>query len=158
YQKDGKIVYAIIDCESIGKGPAPLPVYLGAVGTDADGKAKITQVLPDSPAAKAGLAVGDFVTSIGEKEITGFDQALDALRDKKVRDKVTIQITRGGEKKSLEAALAARPTTGGPGPGGGGGGGGSGAGQAFSRVWMGVTGADREGKATLVQVIPDGPA
>ena len=55
YQKDPKIVYAIIDCENIGKGPPPLPVYLGAVGADIEGKAEITQVLPDSPAAKAGL-------------------------------------------------------------------------------------------------------
>ena len=64
YQKDARILYAIIDCESIGKGPPPLPVYLGAVGIDADGKAKVTQVLPDSPAAKAGLAVGDLIASL----------------------------------------------------------------------------------------------
>src|SRR4051794_14273557 len=38
YVKDPKVVYAIIDCENIGKGPPPLPVYFGAVCADLDGK------------------------------------------------------------------------------------------------------------------------
>jgi S1-C subfamily serine protease/photosystem II stability/assembly factor-like uncharacterized protein len=145
YQKDPKIVYAIIDCENIGKGPPPLPVYLGAVGVDVNGKATIRQVLPDSPAAKAGLATGDVIASIADKDIAGFDQLLDELRNKKPRDKVAIQIVRGDEKKSLEVALTTRPTPGAPGA-------------AASRVWLGVTGADREGKATLTQIIANGPA
>src|SRR5262245_3505897 len=145
YQKDGKILYAIIDCESIGKGPPPLPVYLGAVGTDADGKAKVTQVLPESPAAKAGLAVGDVIASLGDKEISGFDQLLEELRAKKPRDKISLQIVRAGEKKTIETALTTRPAAGGAGA------------AAASRVWLGVTGADREGKATLTQIIPNAP-
>jgi S1-C subfamily serine protease/photosystem II stability/assembly factor-like uncharacterized protein len=145
YQKDGKIVFAIIDCESIGKGPPALPVYLGAVGADVEGKAKVTQVLPESPAAKAGLAVGDVISALGDKEISGFDQLLDELRTKKPRDKIALQVVRGGEKKTIETALTTRPAAGGTGA------------AAASRVWLGVTGADREGKATLTQIVPNGP-
>lgn len=146
YLKDPKIVYAIIDCESIGKGPPPLPVYLGAVCADREGKAIVTQVLPDSPAAKAGLQAGDVLTTIGDKEISGFDQLLDELRTKKPRDKIALQYTRGSDKKSLDIALTTRPTPGGAGA------------AAASRVWLGVTGADREGKATITQVTPGAPA
>jgi S1-C subfamily serine protease/photosystem II stability/assembly factor-like uncharacterized protein len=146
YQKDAKILYAIIDCENIGKGPPPLPVYLGAVGANSDGKAKITQILPESPAAKAGLAVGDTITAVGDKETTDFDQVLDEIRSKKPRDKVTIHYERQGEKKSFEAALMARPVAIGT------------ATATPSRVVLGITGADREGKVTLTQVTAGGPA
>jgi S1-C subfamily serine protease/photosystem II stability/assembly factor-like uncharacterized protein len=150
YRKDPNILYAIIDCENIAKGPQQLPVFLGASGADADGKAKLTQIVPGSPAEKAGLAVGDIVVAVGDKQITGFDQVLDVLREKRPRDKVTIQIARGEEQKSIEATLANRPGQGGSGFGGGGGGG--------SRVWLGAAGEDREGKLTLTQVLPEGPA
>jgi S1-C subfamily serine protease/photosystem II stability/assembly factor-like uncharacterized protein len=146
--KDPKILYAIIDCESIGKGPPLLPVYLGAVGADVNGKAKIIQLLPDSPAAKVGLAVGDVIASVGEKQVDGFDQVLDELRTKKPRDKVTLKVARGGEEKSFEITLIARPT---PGQG-------TATTAAVSRVWLGVVGVDREGKVTLTQVTPEGPA
>jgi S1-C subfamily serine protease/photosystem II stability/assembly factor-like uncharacterized protein len=143
-------IYAIIDCADIGKGLQPLNAYLGAVGADADGKAKLTQIMPGSPAEKAGLAVGDVVLAIGDKDVTGFDQVLDELRPKRRGEMVTLKINRGGETKSIEATLANRPGQGGQGGAGGGGGGGS-------RVWLGVTGEDRAGKATLTQIIPDGP-
>ena len=51
--------------------PPPLPVYLGAVCADVEGKAKVTQVLPDSPAAKAGLQAGDFLTAPLVSQIFG---------------------------------------------------------------------------------------
>jgi S1-C subfamily serine protease/photosystem II stability/assembly factor-like uncharacterized protein len=149
YRKDPKFVYAIIDCEDIGKGPQPLTAYLGAVGADIGGEAKITQILPGSPAEKAGLAVGDVITAVGDKEVSGFDQVLDILREKKVRDKVSLKVARGSEDKSFEAVLTARPGQGGQGATGG---------PAGSRVWLGVTGEDRAGKATLTQIIADGPA
>ena len=46
YQKDAKIVYAIIDCENIGKGPPPLPVYLGAVAPTWTAKPKSRRCCP----------------------------------------------------------------------------------------------------------------
>jgi S1-C subfamily serine protease/photosystem II stability/assembly factor-like uncharacterized protein len=151
--KDAGVIFAIIDCENIGKGPPPLGAYLGAVGADVNGKAKLTQVLPGSPAEKAGLAVGDMLLAVGDKEISGFDQALDELRNKKPRDKVMLTITRGSETMSVEAGLTARPPTGPQGAAAATAGGGP----AASRVWLGVTGADRQGKATLTQIIAEGP-
>ena len=53
------------------------------------------------------------IASIGDKEISGFDQLLEELRTKKPRDKITLQILRDGEKKSIEMALTTRQALGG---------------------------------------------
>ncbi|MFM8284282.1 MAG: VPS10 domain-containing protein, partial [Planctomycetaceae bacterium] len=36
YRKDPNVVFAVVDCENIGKGPQPLPVLWGAVGENRD--------------------------------------------------------------------------------------------------------------------------
>ncbi|MGH9363438.1 MAG: VPS10 domain-containing protein, partial [Thermoanaerobaculia bacterium] len=102
YPKDPNFLYAVIDCEDLGKGPEPLPVYLGAVGEDRDGKARLTQVLPGSPAAKAGLLAGDIITHLGEKPIGAFDQVLDQLRGLKPGQKAALKVARGSEALALE--------------------------------------------------------
>ncbi len=109
YRKDPNILYAIIDCENIGKGPAPLNVLWGGVATDKDGKAVISQVYPKSPAARGGLLVGDVVESIGDSAIRTFDEIIEVLRTKKPGDKLTVNVLRGEEKKSLEFRLAGGP-------------------------------------------------
>ena len=155
YRKDPNVVFAVIDCADIGKGPQAIPVYLGVVGQDSDGKARVTQVLPDSPAAKAGVAVGDVITAVGDTEIKEFDQVLDAVRTKRAGQKVTVKTRRGEESKDFEIALASRPGGGG-GPGGGGPGGFGGG--AAGGAWLGAFGEDREGKPTFANVLPESPA
>ncbi len=147
WRKDPNVLVAIIDCENTAKGPQPLSVYLGAVGQNADGKARLIQVIPDSPAAKAGLAVGDVITAAGDKEITEFNQVLDLLRSRRPGNKIVLKVTRGDESKELEVTLASRPGV--PQVAGA---------ERSGGVWLGATGEDREGKAHLTQVIPDSPA
>ena len=142
YRKDPAIVFAVVDCEAIGKGPQPLPVRWGAVGENRDGKALITQVYPKSPAAKAGLLPGDVVESLGDTPITDFDQILDALRTKKAGDTFTAAIARGGERRTFEFTLA--PRAGAAGRAGG--------------VWLGAFGEDADEGLEVVQTAPDGPA
>jgi S1-C subfamily serine protease/photosystem II stability/assembly factor-like uncharacterized protein/uncharacterized FlaG/YvyC family protein len=142
YRKDPNILYAVIDCENIGKGPAPLSVYLGATGVDRDGKAKILQVAKDSPAAKAGLQVGDILESSGEESITSFDQILDLMRKRKAGDSLTLNVARGSEKKELTAILTAR----------------SGGGASASTVWIGASGEDEVEGLRLTQVMAQAPS
>jgi S1-C subfamily serine protease/photosystem II stability/assembly factor-like uncharacterized protein len=144
YRKDPSIVYAVIDCENIGKGPQPLPVSFGAVGQDIDGKARVVQVIPNSSAARAGIQAGDTIRGIGDKTIGAFDEILDELRTKKPGDKITLKIARGEEQKDLELALAGRPGSGGI--------------VAAGNVWLGALAENREGKVTLTRVLADGPA
>ncbi|MBI1903244.1 MAG: PDZ domain-containing protein, partial [Planctomycetia bacterium] len=144
YRKDPNVVFAVIDCEDTGKGPAPINVFLGAVGKDVDGKAILTQVVPASPADKAGMKVGDVISAVGEKAISGFDQVLDELRGKRPGQKVKITTLRGEEKQELEIALSGRPGQGGVAAGGG--------------VWLGAAGENREGKAFITFLMQGGPA
>ena len=144
YRKDPNILYAVVDCENIGKGPAPLTVLWGGVAKDADGKAVITQVYPKSPASRGGLLVGDVVESVGDKPIKSFDEIIEELRTKKAGDKLTANVLRGEEKKSLEFVLTAR----------------SNRSRGFQPgVWFGGLGTDEEsGGVKLLQVSSDGPA
>jgi S1-C subfamily serine protease/photosystem II stability/assembly factor-like uncharacterized protein len=141
YRKDPNIVFAVVDCENIGKGPAPLNVLWGAVGDNRDGKVVVTQVYPKSPAAKGGLLVGDILESMGDKPITDFDQILDELRTKKANDKLSIQIARGEEKRSIEFTLASRTSSG-----------------QRTGVWFGAFGEDEDAGVKVIQTAPDSPA
>jgi len=141
YRKDPNVVFAVVDCEAIGKGPAPLPVAWGAVGENRDGKALVTQVYPKSPAARAGLLPGDVVEALGDTPVTDFDQILDVLRTKKPGDTFAASIARGAEKRSFEFTLAPRPGSGGR-----------------SNVWLGAGGEEGDEGLKVGQIAPDSPA
>ena len=145
--KSSHAIFAIIDCEDIGKGPAPFTAFLGLVGANRDGKAIVTQVMPKSPAEKSAYKVGDQLVSIGDVVIDDFDQTIDILRAKKVGEKISVQIKRGEETLTMESVLSARPGAAqgqGQGPAGG--------------VWLGVTAEDKEGKIVVTRVTADGPS
>jgi photosystem II stability/assembly factor-like uncharacterized protein len=119
WRKDPKVVYAIIDCQKIGMGTPPSPVYLGVMGENADGGVKLTQVTPNGPAAKAGLKVGDIIKSADKKPIGKYEELTEFLRAHKVGDKLSLTIQRGKEKLEITATLGRRPD---PARAGGGGG------------------------------------
>jgi photosystem II stability/assembly factor-like uncharacterized protein len=132
YRKDPKIVFAVIDSEKYGTGLPPISVFLGVQGTDDPTNARITSVVPGSPADKAGLKIGDIILTLDGKLFANFSAFLQLLQPHKVGDKVKIGYQRGTDKKEAEVTLAARPRLGGPGgrQGGGGGRGGAGGGAA----------------------------
>ncbi len=141
--KGSHTIYAVIDCEDIGKGPPPFSAFLGAVGVNREGQAVITQVLPDSPAAKAGVRRDDVLTHIAGEEIKDFDAVLEVLRTKKPEESVALQFQRGEETLEMEVALSSRP----------------GARNQRGRAVMGIFGEDAEGGgAALTNVTEDGPA
>src|SRR5262245_58176021 len=95
YLKDPKIVYAVIDCEKIGGGTVPPPPgFLGVSGEDADDGARLTQVLPNTPAARGGFKPGDIVIAAGMQKIEDFFDLIEALRGKKAGDKITFKVRR----------------------------------------------------------------
>ena len=104
-------LFAIIDCEDIGKGPSTFSAFLGLVGENVDSKAIVTQVMTDSPAAKAGVLVGDQLISVDGTNTTEFDQLLEALRKKRVGQRVAISLKRGEEDKTFDILLTGRPGT-----------------------------------------------
>ena len=154
YRKDPRIVYAIIDSENIGKGPAPLTAYLGAVAQDDGKQTRLSQVWPGSPAEKAGLKVGDVVEEVGGQRVTSFDAMLDQLRKRKPGEEIAFKVIRGEEARTVQVKLTTRPgagTTGRAVPG-------ATTRPAVSSAYMGIIGEDADEGALLTQVIADGPA
>lgn len=151
YQGDADVVYALVDCENIGKGPAPMSAFLGVVGEADDETLRVVQVYSNSPAAKAGLLVGDRVSAVDGEAIGGFDGLLKVLRKKKPGDSVVLTVkpvkgSRDRKPGDVEVKLTGRPGT-------------SGRGRApLSRVFMGITGGDAEGGALLERITTSGPS
>jgi len=66
-------------------------------------------VLPDSPAAKAGLAEGDIIIAIDGVPLTADTTLASAIRKKKVGDTITLTVIQNGEEKSLPVTLEEAP-------------------------------------------------
>jgi S1-C subfamily serine protease len=66
-------------------------------------------VRADSPAAGAGLLVGDVIVSLGGHVIAEPEDLMAVLRPERVGETVTVSILRGGEPRDLEVIVGERP-------------------------------------------------
>jgi len=108
-RKNPQVVFAIIDCAKIGMGTPSAQVYLGVTGENATGGAKLTQITPDSPAAAAGLKVGDIVKAVDKKAIANYEALTAQIRGHKIGDKLTLTIQRDKETRDIVVTLGKRP-------------------------------------------------
>ncbi len=69
---------------------------------------RITGVVPDSPAALAGLTEGDVLQSLNNKKLKNLEAYAQVLRGLTVGDKITLAWLRDGEIKNQELVLVAR--------------------------------------------------
>ncbi|RME83239.1 MAG: PDZ domain-containing protein [Caldilineae bacterium] len=106
-----------------GNGLSPFEIQ--ALGLDVDHGILIAEVLPDTPAAKAGLrggdeevlvegapflVGGDIITAINGQPLKTFDDLLAYLgRYTEPGDTVTLTIVRDGEEMQVDVTLAPRP-------------------------------------------------
>ena len=102
-QTDVAGTYIGVNLESIN---SQLGEYFGVN----DGKgALVTEVLEDSPAAKAGLKAGDVIVVINGKDISDPSDIQDAVREAKKGEKLEISFLRNKNKMDLAVEVAARP-------------------------------------------------
>ncbi|MBM3970666.1 MAG: PDZ domain-containing protein [Planctomycetes bacterium] len=144
YRKDPNILFAIIDCENIGKGIAANRVYLGVQGQNGGGGAQITQITPKGPAEQAGLKVGDVIKSLNGQPITGYSMLTDALKGKPAGEKLKLEVVREEKTQEIEATLSLRPlgaTVSGP-----------------SSGYLGFQGEDTSDGVKIIEIIDGGPA
>lgn len=71
--------------------------------------ARVDKILDGTPAAKAGLKVGDNITTIDGVAIGGASDLIAAVQDRGVGQKVALGLTRAGRPTQVTLALEARP-------------------------------------------------
>ncbi len=82
---------------------------LGVAGNDLEGKAKITQVFDNMPAARAGIKVGDIVKSFDGESIGSFDDFSRRVLSSKPGSQVKIGLLRDDKPLEIEVRLAITP-------------------------------------------------
>ncbi len=106
-------VIPLVDSLKEGNTPARSQGLLGvSLSTATSGGAQITAVSPGTPAAAAGLQVGDVITSLNGQAVTSGTDAADYITSQTPGTKVTVQYQRGGTAQSATATLATKPSTG----------------------------------------------
>jgi photosystem II stability/assembly factor-like uncharacterized protein len=106
YEKNPDIVYAIIETDKIGTGPAA--AFMGINGGNRVKEAIIQGVSKDGPSAKAGIKAGDLILQMGEKEVKSYNDLIVAIRAHKPKDKVKVKLKRDEEELELELTFAKR--------------------------------------------------
>jgi hypothetical protein len=84
----------------IGKQPEDVLQAQGLLGielAEGDGEAHITKVLPDTPAARAGLQANDILIEVLDKRIEKRDSAHAAIAKIRPGDAVELKVRRSGE-------------------------------------------------------------
>ena len=67
--------------------------------------AKIDKVMPNSPALKYGLKVGDIITKVNDKKIESSSDLTATIRLMAAGSKVTLEVQRGGKVISIDVTL-----------------------------------------------------
>ena len=109
----GKIAYAI-PAEAVhrvlrdfGQGGPLVRGWLGLALRAENQRAQVARVLPNSPAANAGLLAGDILTNIGERKISDYADSANAFFYLIPGAPVRVQLLRGAEP--LEFTLTPAP-------------------------------------------------
>jgi S1-C subfamily serine protease len=87
--------------------------YLGVVvdqsfrGEEQEG-VRVQEVIPDSPAARAGLRPGDIITQIGRRPVEDFHDLVNAVSRWRPGERANIQVQREGRDRNLRVTLGER--------------------------------------------------
>lgn len=69
----------------------------------------LVSIEPESPAAKAGLLLGDVLVRIDGKDLESFEQLLDTLGSDAVGKRVPLDVIRAGEPRPIDVVIGERP-------------------------------------------------
>lgn len=101
---DGKIEQGYL---GVGVQPARLPDS-AAESLDQETGLLIVSVEAESPAAKAGLMVGDILAALDDEAVEQVDELLILLAGAKVNSEVAITLARGGAVQTVRAIVGTR--------------------------------------------------
>lgn len=92
-----------------GGGPSPGGPFVGIVGEEKNDVCRVQLVVPDSPAAKAGIKVGDVIKKFGDDGVKNFTQLVEMIGKRKVGDKIALEVVRDKETLKIELEIGRRP-------------------------------------------------
>ncbi|HEX5053961.1 MAG TPA: PDZ domain-containing protein [Planctomycetota bacterium] len=144
YAKDPDVVYAIVDCEKIGMGPAPSKAFLGVQGEGFEGGAHLVRVTPKGPAAVAGLADGDVVVAVDGQPIEGYANLTATVAEHQPNDTLKLRVRRGEQTLDIAVKLDERPI--------------SAAGTGPVAAWLGLAGEEVPDGLRITDVTENSPA
>ena len=94
----------------VGTQPVALPDELQRrLGLEQRTAVIAVNVRSDSPAAAAGLVIGDVIVSVGGDPIAEPEDLVVVLRPERVGQELTVRILRGGEPRELRVTIGERP-------------------------------------------------
>ncbi|GAB4136972.1 MAG: hypothetical protein Tsb009_04320 [Planctomycetaceae bacterium] len=100
----------LVRSEAWGGRPAPRSqAIMGVSGEDHPKGCKVTSVAEGFPAIKAGIKVGDIITKLNGKQVTGFNSLVSLVGQHKPGDKVEVVVLRKGKPLKIILKLARRP-------------------------------------------------
>ncbi len=102
---EGRAIYPYLGIEYQEVVPEIARVY----DLPADYGAFVLEVVPGSPAERAGIAPGDIIVSIGGHPIDAQTAFTEALFAASPGETVTIEVVRGNERRSTDVQLEERP-------------------------------------------------
>ena len=70
---------------------------------------RVNEVVEDSAAERAGLRDGDRIVAVDGRPASSYDDLSTAIAGHEVGDRVTLEVVRDGERRTVEAELGARP-------------------------------------------------
>jgi serine protease Do len=80
--------------------------YMGVKGDGNAKEAKIAHVYPDSPAAKAGIALGDVILSVNDAAVADYPAFKAVINDHQPGDELKLKIKRGEMDVEIKVRLA----------------------------------------------------
>ncbi|MEE8198936.1 MAG: trypsin-like peptidase domain-containing protein [Thermoplasmata archaeon] len=69
----------------------------------------VAEITAGGPAESAGLRVGDVILSLGGESLDSVGDLVDALRARKIEEKIEMEVDRNGQSLRIEATLGTRP-------------------------------------------------
>jgi len=90
----------------IATGKASYPVIGASVDMTFEGGGRVSAVSPSSPAARAGLRVGDVITAVNNDPVNSAEVLIVAIRTHQPGEAVRLAYERGGRSRTVTLTLA----------------------------------------------------
>jgi putative serine protease PepD len=87
------------------------PNSTGGAQISTTGQSGLPPVVPNGPAAKAGLKPGDLVTAVDGQRVTNTNQFIATIAQRAPGNTVTLTVKRGGQTKTIKLTLGSQPSS-----------------------------------------------